>query len=115
MTHPPTTPQRRKEDQGPLRGLRAWWERWGGLFKGIWGIALSIVLTWAALGVRASQHETDVAARSACVRAKQFGPRLIDFYEFSQFTRPDGVRQHVLTHKQAGQYRRQIPRTCPSK
>lgn len=103
MTHPEATPQRRKVDQKRFPELREWWGRWGGLIKGVWGVALSIVLVWVALGLRASQHETDVAAKQGCLRSRDLGPAVLADYG----------RRRVLTPKQLERYRALIPKTCP--
>jgi hypothetical protein len=103
MTHPPVTPQRRAADRGHLQSLRVWWERWGDLILGAWLICVSIVLLVVAIQFKQSQHATAQAAKTACVRSQQFGPRLVAFLEHGG----------VFTHTEAQAYRASIPKTCP--
>jgi hypothetical protein len=102
VTHPPSK-QRRSVDQGPLRGLRAWWERWGDLITAVWLFAVTVVLLWVAIGFKHSQSATATAAKVNCQRSRVYGPGLADFLE----------REHAFPPPVLDKYRLTIPKVCP--
>lgn len=122
VTHPKQPPQRRESDRGTFRRVLAWWHDWGQLVVGIIAVSAAVGLLIVGLEVKGIEQQnarqrtaTALAARQSCIRSRQFGPRLIDFYEYAQYTLPRGQRRHVLTHRQAAQYRASIPKTCPAR
>ena len=104
-TNPPVQPRKRTEDTGPLGMIVAWWHRYGYLIMGVWLLSVSIAVVIIALQVRADQVATKTAARTACERAREFAPRLIDDYE----------ARGIFSREDLAAYRRSIPKTCPSK
>jgi hypothetical protein len=107
------TPTRRLSDHGAKGRFVAWWREWGQLVTGVWLLIVSFAVLLVGVEFYKSQAATSRAAKEACVRSRQFGPRLIDFYESAQYRVPSGAVRHVLTHREAGQYRQSIPTSCP--
>ena len=107
------TPHRRVTDHGAKGRFVGWWREWGQLVTGIWLIIVSVAVFVVGIQFYKSQADTAKAAKQACIRSRQFSPRLIDFFEFGQYVLPDGQRKHVLSHREAAAYRASIPKTCP--
>lgn len=107
------TPHRRVSDRGRRGQVVTWWREWGQLVTGVWLLIVSLAVLWVGVEFYKSQTATARAAKVSCQRSRQFGPRLIDFYEWAQFTLPSGERKHVLTKDEADLYRASIPKTCP--
>lgn len=108
------TPARRTGDQGTKGKFVSWWREWGQLVTGVWLLIVSLTVAVVAIQFYNSQAATAKAAKSSCQRSRQFSPRLIDFYEWAQYTIPDGAGpRHVLSHREADLYRASIPTTCP--
>jgi hypothetical protein len=94
---------------------RSWWLHVVIVLMGV-GLAVSYYFLIPVVRQQSQQaRETAAAARSSCIRSKQFSPRLIDFFEYAVYTLPNGQRHHVFTPAQAAAYRAQIPKTCPGK
>lgn len=126
-------PRRRAEDKGTLIGrFTGWWRRWKDPI--IAPLAILTAIACLYLGYRvyefnkdraqdakvvrvivqeqakisaareADARATATAARISCMRSRQFGPVIADFY-----------LKNGLDPKLIARYRETIPKTCPSK
>lgn len=95
--------QRRDEDGGRFARARAWWTRNWSIIAGVWLVCLSAWVVWVSLEIRASEQESNLAAKVQCERSMQLGPSLADYYASDPFFPREVLRV----------YRQTLPKTCP--